>query len=93
MPHMTTPFLDLLQQIASGTTIYEPFPRNARGIQEFQDTVARLQEMERQGLVRRIWTQVREIAGTEYYDMAMVQGGLTEEGECLLAEQRSNFGS
>jgi len=86
---MNTPFLDLLQQITSGTTIYEPFPRNARGIQEFQDTVARLQEMEKLGLVRRIWTQVREIAGTEYYDMAMVQGGLTAEGERLLAEQQS----
>jgi len=86
---MTTPFLNLLQQIASGTTIYEPFPRNARGIQEFQDTVARLQEMEKLGLVRRIWTQVREIAGAEYYDMAMVQGGLSAEGERLLAEQQS----
>lgn len=32
---MTTSFLDLLQQIASGITIYEPFPRNARGMQEF----------------------------------------------------------
>lgn len=49
--------------------------------------------MEKLGLVRHIWTQVREIAGTQYYDMAMVQGGLTEEGERLLAEQRSNFGS
>ena len=85
---MTTPFIDLLQRIADGVTIYEPYSRNARAMLEFQDTVARLQEMEREGLVRRVWTQMREIAGSQYYDMAMVQGGLTAEGERMLEEQQ-----
>ncbi len=52
---------------------------------EFQDLVHRLQEMERLGLVTHVWTQTRQSAGTDYYDMAMVTRGLTEEGERLLA--------
>jgi hypothetical protein len=83
---MTTPLIDLLQQIASGITIYEPYPRTSQALVEFQDLVHRLQEMERLGLVTRVWTQVRQIAGSEYYDMAMVTRGLTEEGERVLAE-------
>ena len=80
------PVIRLLKQIASGITIYEPYPRTSQALVEFQDTVARLQEMERLGLVTHVWTQVREIAGTQYYDMAMVTRGLTEDGERLLAE-------
>ena len=83
---MTTPLIDLLQQIASGVTIYEPYPRTSQALVEFQDLVHRLQEMERLGWVTKVWTQVRQIAGSEYYDMAMVTRGLTEEGERVLAE-------
>ncbi len=39
---MATPFIDLLKQIASGVTIYEPFRRTERELKEFQDTVDRL---------------------------------------------------
>ncbi len=85
---MTSPFLDLLKQIAAGVIIYEPFRRTSRELTEFQDTVHRLQEMERLGLVRHVFTQVRSIAGQEYYDLAMVQGGLTEEGKQLVAEHQ-----
>ncbi len=88
MLHMTSPFLDLLKQIASGVIIHEPFRRTSRELTEFQDTVHRLQEMERLGLVKHVFTQVRSIAGQEYYDLAMVQGGLTEEGKRLLAEHQ-----
>jgi len=42
---------DLLNQIAGGVTIYEPLRRNSQDFQLFQDTVHRLQEMERQGLI------------------------------------------
>ena len=83
---MTSPFTDLLEQLASGVYIFEPFYRSGRELQEFQTTVERLQEMKELGLVQYIWTQKREIAGCEYYDMAVVRGGLTEEGERLLAE-------
>ncbi len=80
------PVLKLLEQIASGVTIYEPYPRTSQALVEFQDLVHRLQEMERSGLVTMVWTQVRQIAGSEYYDMAMVTRGLTEEGERVLSE-------
>ncbi|MBA3440345.1 MAG: hypothetical protein H0T92_10800 [Pyrinomonadaceae bacterium] len=45
--------------------------------------------MHQLGLVQQVWTQQREIAGTEYYDMAVVRGGLTTEGEQMLAKQRA----
>ncbi len=85
---MTSPFLDLLKQIDEGIQIFEPFRRTSRELVEFQDTVARILEMESLGLVRRTFTQKREIAGAEYYDLIMVLGGLTAEGERLLAEHR-----
>lgn len=85
---MTSPFLDLLERIAEGVTIYEPYPSTSQAMVEFQDLVHRLLEMERLGLVTHVWTQVRQIAGSEYFDMAMVTRGLTVEGEKLLTEQR-----
>ena len=54
---------------------------------EFQDTVHRLREMERLGLVRQLCVQARASRGAEVADMVMVQGGLTREGERLLDEQ------
>ena len=86
---MDTPFLDLLKQIASGVVIYEPFHRTAQDMQDFQDTVARLQEMERLGLGGRVFTQARTTHGVEFYDLAMVRGGLSAEGERLLQEYES----
>ncbi len=85
---MTSAYLDLLEQIAAGIVIFEPFYRRGRELLEFQATVERLPEMHQLGLVRQVWRQRREIAGTQYYDMAVVRGGLTTEGERLLAKQR-----
>ena len=85
---MTSPFLDLLKQIDEGIQIFEPFRRTSRELVEFQDLVARILEMESLGLIKRTFTQKREIAGAEYYDLIMVLGGLTAEGERLLAEHR-----
>jgi hypothetical protein len=48
---MKSPFLDLLKRIADGVIIFEPFPRNAQTMLEFQDTVHRLLEMERLDLI------------------------------------------
>jgi hypothetical protein len=84
---MTPPFLDLLKRIADGIVIYEPFPRNAQGLREFQDTVHRLREMERLGLIGRLFVQTRTSRDAEQVDMVMVQGGLTVEGQRLLADQ------
>ena len=82
---MSSPFLDLLKSIDQGITIYEPFHRNAQGMTEFQDLAARLIEMEQLGLIGSLFTQKREIAGAEYYDMVMVTGyGLTAEGKQML---------
>ena len=86
---MTSADLHLLEQIASGVVIFEPFSRRGRQLLEFQATVARLLEMHQQGFVRQVWTQKGEIAGTEYYDLAIVRGGLTEEGERVLARQHA----
>jgi hypothetical protein len=49
---MRSSFLDLLQQIASGIQIFEPFHRTARNLQEFQCTVERLLKMERLALIK-----------------------------------------
>jgi hypothetical protein len=84
---MNSPFLDLLKQIASGITIYEPFRHDAQGMAKFQDTVHRLREMERLGLVQRLFVQTRTSRDAEIVDMVMVQGGLTREGQRLLGEQ------
>lgn len=84
---MRSPFLDLLRQIAGGVVVYEPFPRDARGLYELQDTVHRLREMERLELIGRLFVQTRTSRDAEYVDMVMVQGGLTVEGQRLLAVQ------
>lgn len=84
---MSSPFLDLLKQIGGGVVIFEPFRRDTQGLQEFQDLVHRLREMERLGLVGRLFTQTRTTYRTEYVGLVMVQGGLTAEGRRLLAEQ------
>ena len=88
---MTFPFLELLKRIADGVAIYEPFRRDAEGLREFQDTVHRLQEMERLGLVGPLFVQRRMKRGAEYVDLIMVQGGLTDEGKRLLAQQEKRF--
>lgn len=88
---MSSPFLDLLKSIDQGITIYEPFNRGARGMTEFQDLAARLIEMQQLGLVASLFKRQREIAGVEFYDLVMVTGGgLTTEGERLLAENRGH---
>lgn len=84
-----SPVIELLASIASGIVIYEPFRRTGRELQEFQDTVVRLQAMKEAGLVKMLSVQTHSIAGATYYDLAMVQGGLTEEGTRVLAEHQS----
>jgi hypothetical protein len=84
---MSSPFLDLLKQIAGGVVIFEPFRRDAEGLRTFQDTVHRLQEMEHLGLVKHLFIQKRTYRSEEYIDLVMIQGGLTAEGQRLLAEQ------
>ena len=82
---MKSAVIDLLKQIAGGITIYEPLGRTPQDKQRFQDTVERLQEMEREGLVDRLFLQFR--AGSQMEDqieLVMVQGGLTEDGKRLL---------
>ncbi len=86
MTQTASPLLDLLKQIDSGISIFEPFRRTSTEMVEFQETVRRLQELEQLGLVRRVFTQVRNIAGQDYFDLAMVQGGMTAEGKRLLEE-------
>lgn len=66
--------------------MYEPFYRHAEGLREFQDIVHRLRELERLGLVRRLFVQTKNYHGVEAVDFVMVQGGLTAEGQRLLAE-------
>jgi hypothetical protein len=90
---MRPPFLELLKQIAGGVIIFEPFRRDAQGRVEFQDTVHRLREMERLGLVGRLYVQTRTNHRTEYVDLVMVQGGLTLEGKRLLGEQEQQSAS
>ena len=55
-----SPFLDLLKQIDGGVTIYEPFARTPERLREFADTVARLEEMKRLGLVRQLFMQTEQ---------------------------------
>jgi len=59
-------------QIDSGITIFEPFHRTSAEMVAFQETVQRLQELFQLGLMRRVFTQVHNIAGQDYYDLAMV---------------------
>ncbi len=84
-----SPFLELLRQIDSGVIIYEPYLRTPEKLHEFDDTVARLQEMERLGLVGRLFTQTRSSSGDERIDFAMIVGGLTEEGRRLIDQHQS----
>jgi len=85
---MNSPIIELLAQIASGISIFEPFRRTGREMLEFQETVHRLQEMEAQGLISRLFLQKREIAGQSFCDLVMVTNGLTEEGRRLLEEHQ-----
>lgn len=81
---LQSPFLELLKQIDDGVTIYEAFNRTPERLREFADTVARLEEMKRLGLVRQLFTQTRTSFGEEQIVMVMVVGGLTDEGRRLL---------
>lgn len=87
--YVSTQFLDLLKQIVSRVIIYEPSRRTTRELTEFQDTVQRLQEMERLGLISRLFMQTRTTADGEFVDLAMVQGGLTAQGARLLQEHEN----
>ena len=87
---MSSPFIDLLKQIAEGVIIYEPFRRDAEGLRTFQDTVNRLEEMERLGMIGRLFIQRRDHRGVEFIDLVMVQGGITIEGRRLLDGQESH---
>lgn len=82
----TQPLLDLLEQIKSGICIFEPYRRTPQEISDFQDTVYRLQEIKRLGLIRNLFMEKRANADGEYCSLAMVQGGLTPEGERLIEE-------
>ena len=83
------PFLKLLKQIADGVSIYEPFNRTPECLREFRDTVARLDEMKRLGLVRQLFTQTRTSFDEEQIVMIMVVGGLTQEGRRLLDQSKT----
>jgi aromatic ring hydroxylase len=86
-----SPFLELLRQIDAGVVIYAPFDRTPDRAREFSDTAARLEEMERLGLVRLLFTQSRSSFGEEQVTMVMVVGGLTEEGKRLLSMKSSEY--
>jgi hypothetical protein len=79
-------FLSLLKQINDGVQIFEPFLRTPEKMQEFQDTVARLHEMEDLRLIRKLFVQTRTYRSVESIDFVMVVGGLTEEGQRLLKQ-------
>ena len=83
-----SPVLDLLRQIDAGVTIYEAFNHTPEKLRDFEDTVARLQEIERLGLIRKLFTQTRtsSASGVEEIKLVMVVGGLTEEGRQMLAQ-------
>jgi hypothetical protein len=53
----------------------------------FQDSVHRLLEIERLGLVLQLFVQTRTSLDAEVVDMVMVQEGLTIKGQRLLDEQ------
>jgi len=79
--------IDILKQIASGVTIYEPFGRTPHDLQKFQDIVIRLQEAEREGLVKQLFLQYRAgHQGEDQIELVMVQGGLTDAGEKIMKE-------
>lgn len=84
-----SPLLKLLAQIDSGISIYEPFNRTPEIVREFADTVSRLEEMKRLGLVRQLFTQTRTSFGEEQIVMVMVVGGLTDEGKRMLLEHEN----
>ena len=79
-------FLSLLKQINDGVQIFEPFLRTPEKMQEFNDTVTRLQEMEHLKLIRKLFVQTRTYRSEESIDFVMVVGGLTEEGQRLLEQ-------
>jgi hypothetical protein len=79
---MMSPILKLLKQFVDVVVIYEPFCRDAQGMLKFQDAVSRLEEMERLGLVGRLFIQRRTSYSTDYVDLVMVQG-LRHEVACV----------
>ncbi len=80
----TSHLLKLLTQIDAGVMIYEPFNCTPECLREFQDTIARIEEMKQLGLIRQLFTQTRTSFGKEGIVMVMIIGGLTDEGRELL---------
>ncbi len=83
--------LILLAQIESGIIIFEPFRRTPQEIAEFQETVERLQELKQLNLIRGLFTERRAFADGEHCVLAMVQGGLTADGEQLLTKHQDHI--
>ncbi|MCP9496552.1 MAG: hypothetical protein MSG64_19085 [Pyrinomonadaceae bacterium MAG19_C2-C3] len=81
-----SPFISLLARIDAGVQIYEPFSKTADELRGFEDTVARLREMEHLGLINKLFVQTRTSFGTERVEMVTVVGGLAEEGRRVLGE-------
>lgn len=72
--------LKLLQQMADGIIIFEPFYRRSKEMMEFQEMAEELLQMSREGLIGRCYTQEHEIAGQSYIDQVVIYEGLTGKG-------------
>ena len=82
----------LLEQIEQGIIIFEPLKRTSQELTEFQETVRRLLELERAGLIGHCFVQEHEIAGQKYCDLLMVYTGITERGRELLSGRTGSTG-
>jgi len=65
----------------------------AECLNELQSTVLSLQETKRLGLVGLLFIEKRISHGAEPIDFVMIQGGLTPEGQRVLAENSKESSS
>lgn len=74
-----------LQEIADGTTVFKPKSSGNQDMQDFQPIAKVLAYADRQGLLETFVPHKESSTGNRWYDLVMVSGGLSFEGEQFLA--------
>lgn len=79
----------ILQEVLDGTTVFKPKSSSEQDMQEFQPIAKVLAYADRQGFLEHYVPHKESSTGNMWYDLVMVSGGLSYEGEQFLATPAS----
>jgi len=79
----------ILQEVLDGTTVFKPKSSSEQDVQDFQPISKVLAYADRQGFLEQYVPHKESSTGNMWYDLVMVSGGLSYEGEQFLATPAS----